>query len=105
MCLNISSKVPAIDLKFWPNWQKIQVLKKNVNCFYLKQLDLRPVLVLEIVVATGPKLNFFTFKIIKEVYLIQLCRKGKPNQKPIIYWKWNEKRGIGVKVVHVHTFI
>ena len=33
---NISLKVPATDLKgtkFWPNWQKIQVLKKMLIAF------------------------------------------------------------------------
>jgi len=47
--------------------------------FEQKKLDLRSVLVLEIVVATGPQLKIFTFKIIKEVYLIQLFKKEKPN--------------------------
>ena len=48
-------------------------------------MGLRHVLVVEIVIATGPQLNFFKFKIIKEVHLTQLVKKEKLNQKAIIY--------------------
>ena len=48
-------------------------------------MGLRYVLAVEIVVASGPQPNFFTFKIIKEVHLTQLVKKEKLNQKAIIY--------------------